>query len=159
MRTTIIFVAALVLAACGPRTTETPTPSASESASGVSVTNPWAPPSPAGVDVAAGYVTLRNNEDAEDQLLSASSPRATSVEIHEMTMDGAVMRMRAMPSLPIPAHGEVTLAPGGMHLMFIGVAQPFAVDEQIPVTLTFANAGQVELVLSVRPASAGGGMH
>jgi len=151
MRTAIILAAALLLAACGQSTTEpSPAPQASDVSVSFSVVDGWAAPSPAGVDVAAGYVTIRNDSDAEDQLIAASSPRAGSVEVHEMAMDGAVMRMRAMAALPVPAHSEVVLAPGGMHLMFMGVTQPFAVGDDVPVTLTFANAGQVEVTLPVR---------
>ncbi len=77
------------------------------------------------------------------------------VELHEMSMDGAVMRMRKVDVLAIPAHGEAALAPSARHLMFFGVSQPFVQGEQIPVTLTFAHAREVNTVLMVRR----GGQH
>ncbi|MEZ5958895.1 MAG: copper chaperone PCu(A)C [Hyphomonadaceae bacterium] len=110
----------------------------------------WAAPTPAGVDVAAGYLTITNSTGAPDHLLSATSPRAQRVEVHEMSMDGAVMRMRALNRLEIPAHGTVRLGPGGNHLMFFGVSEPFAQGQDIPVRLVFEHAGVVEVTLPVR---------
>jgi copper(I)-binding protein len=110
----------------------------------------WAPPTPNGVDVSAGYVTIVNGTSADEQLTGVSSSRAERVEMHEMIMDGAVMRMRTAASLTIPAHGQLELAPSGRHLMFFGVSQRFATGEEIPVTLTFAHAGSVNTVLTVQ---------
>jgi copper(I)-binding protein len=70
-----------------------------------------------------------------------------------MSMDGAVMRMRQIEGgLAAPAGATVTLSPGGMHLMFYGVTQPFAEGESIPVTLTFEHAGDIGVTLPVRRA-------
>ncbi|MGQ0531809.1 MAG: copper chaperone PCu(A)C [Caulobacteraceae bacterium] len=109
-----------------------------------------AAPTPSGVEVSAGYLTVDNNTSVDDRLLRVTSPRAQRVEIHEMIMNGAVMRMRPMETLTIPAHERVILAPGGAHLMFYGVTQPFAEGEEIPVQLTFETAGEVNIVLPVR---------
>jgi copper(I)-binding protein len=73
-----------------------------------------------------------------------------------MTMSNGVMEMTQIPSAEIPAGGSATFAPGGNHLMFIDVTQPFAIGEEIPVTLVFAQAGEVQISLPVR---AGGGGH
>lgn len=110
----------------------------------------WAAPTPAGVDVAAGYLTITNPTTAPDHLLSATSPRAERVEVHEMSMDGAVMRMRPLERLEIPAGGTVRLGPGGNHLMFFGVSEPFAQGQNIPVRLVFEHAGTIEVTLPVR---------
>lgn len=64
--------------------------------------------------------------------------------------------MRAINALPVPASGDVTLGPGGMHLMFFGVTQPFVAGEEIPVRLTFANAGEVDVSLPVRAGATHG---
>lgn len=159
MKKAIVLCAALLAAACGQ--TQTPPATApQEAAATLELRDPWAAPTPGGVDVSAGYVTIVNGTGVEDQLIAASSPRAARVEIHEMTMDEAgVMRMRAVTVLPIPANGEVALAPGGLHLMFFGVTQPFAVDEEIPVRLTFANAGEIDVALPVRAGVTHGGEH
>lgn len=159
MRLVIALAATLLLAACG-RTSLTSSNAGSEAVAGIEIAEPWAAPTPGGVNVSAGYLTVRNGGAEADTLISVSSPRAASVEIHEMTMDGAIMRMRAVEGgLAIPAQGEVVLAPGGYHLMFMGVTQPFAEGEEIAVTLTFANAGAVELMLPVRQGQAHGEGH
>lgn len=67
-----------------------------------------------------------------------------------MSMDGAVMRMRPLDRLEIPAGGTVRLGPGGNHLMFFGVSEPFAQGQNIPVRLVFEHAGTVEVTLPVR---------
>ena len=117
----------------------------------------WAAATPGGADVAAGYFTIANGTAADDRLIAVSSPRAASVTIHEMSMDGAIMRMRAVEGgLPIPAGQSVALDPGGYHLMFNGLAAPFAEGEDIQVTLTFEQAGAFDIFLPVR---AGGVAH
>jgi len=100
--------------------------------------------------VSAGYMTIRNSTGAADQLIGAESPRAGRVELHVMEMDGAMMQMRPTASVEVPAAGEAALAPGGTHLMFLDLAEPFTPGETIPVTLIFAQAGRVEASLPVR---------
>jgi copper(I)-binding protein len=113
----------------------------------------WAAPTPAGVDVSAGYLTIVNGTAAEDHLLGATSPRAERVELHEMSMDGAVMRMRPVDTLTIAPGEHVELGPGGMHLMFYGVTEPFTEGQDIPVQLTFETAGAINVTLPVRRAA------
>lgn len=137
MKTAFLAALLLTLAACGPN------------ARGLHVENGWASPTPGGVDISAGYLTIVNDSDTADRLLSASTPRATSADLHEMSMAGAVMQMRPGGPVGIPAHGRVMLAPGGIHLMFNGVTQPFALGETIPVQLTFEHAGIVSAELPV----------
>jgi copper(I)-binding protein len=149
------FVAfALLAAACTPAPQEDAQPPSAM----LSLADGWAAPTPNGVDVSAGYITIENSGGAADRLVSVTSPRAERVEIHEMEMDGAVMRMRAVPQLEIPAGGAVTLAPGGLHLMFIGVTTPFAEGETIPVELTFEQSGAVGAALPVRIGAAAQGL-
>jgi copper(I)-binding protein len=139
----LIFAAA----ACGaPQTAQHETPATAE----LVVRDAWAAPTPSGVDVSAGYLTISNGTAAVDRLLSATSPRAERLEVHEMAMDGAVMQMRPVAQLEIPAGEDVRFAPGGMHLMFYGVRQPFAEGEGIPVELAFETAGTVAVTLPVR---------
>ena len=139
----------IALAACGQA--GQPAPAEQEApAAAVQIENAWAAPTPGGVDVSAGYLTLVNDTVTEDALVSASSPRAERVEVHEMTMEGGVMQMRAVARLVIPAEQSVELAPNGRHLMFYGVTQPFAAGETIPVRLTFEHAGDVDVSLPVR---------
>ena len=90
------------------------------------------------------------------KLVSASSPVAGVVEVHEMVMDGNVMKMRAVIGLDLPAGKAVELKPGGYHLMLMDLKSPLKVGEKIPVKLRFERAGEVEVLLQVetKPASA-----
>lgn len=125
----------------------------------IAISDAWAAPTPAGVTVAAGYLTLTNTQAAEDTLISVETARAGRAEVHEMAMEGDVMRMRRVEALTIPAGTSAALAPGGRHLMFYDVATPFAVGETIEVRLRFANAGEVAASLPVRARESGHGGH
>ncbi len=106
-----------------------------------------------GQPVGGGFFTVKNNGSADDQLLSVASPAAGQVQIHEMSMQGNVMKMRELKDgITIPAGKTVELTPGNLHLMFIKVAAPFKQGDKVPVTLTFAKAGKVDLVLNVLSA-------
>lgn len=111
----------------------------------------WARATPPGAPVAGGFVTIRNTAKRADRLLSATSPDAKLVEIHEMSMDNGVMRMRRLDDgLPIAPKGTLELKPGGYHLMFIGPKHPFVQGETITATLRFEHAGTREVRFEVR---------
>ena len=99
---------------------------------------------------AGGFMTITNNGEAADRLLAveADFPR---VEVHTTEMDGDVARMIHLEEgLTLPAGETVTLQPGGFHVMFMGLGgDPFEVDEQVPATLIFENAGRIEVVFTV----------
>ena len=105
--------------------------------------------------VGAGYTIIVNNGTTADQLASATTPAADKVEIHTMTMDGGVMKMRPLPEgIAIPAGGTAKLAPGGNHLMLIGLKAPLVEGTLVPLTLNFAKAGPVKVELKVEAAGA-----
>jgi periplasmic copper chaperone A len=109
------------------------------------------PGQPAG----AGYMVIENTGSEADSLVSATSEASPDVEIHEMKMEGDVMKMRKLPAgLEIPAGGTVELKPGGFHLMFMDVKTPFKEGDTLKVELKFEKAGQVEIEL---PVTAGRG--
>lgn len=120
---------------------------------GVAVSDAWAAATPGGATVGAGYMTIANNGPA-DTLVSVTSPRAPTVELHEMSMDGDIMRMRPVANFTVPADGVVSLTPGGFHLMFMDLSAPLMAGETIQVTLTFEHAGAVEVNLPVRDRAA-----
>ena len=100
--------------------------------------------------VASAYMELRNASAAPDTLLSASSPEAGRIELHTMTMDGDVMKMRPVEGgIAVPAGGSARLAPGGLHMMLQDPARVFAAGETVPVTLNFEHAGTVEVAFPV----------
>jgi periplasmic copper chaperone A len=112
------------------------------------------PGQPAG----AGYLVIENTGGEADKLVSATSEASPDVEIHEMKMDGDVMKMRELgEGLEIPAGAKVELKPGGYHLMFMKVPTPFKEGETLKVKLKFEKAGETEVMLPV--GKLGEGMH
>lgn len=113
------------------------------------IDHPYATPSRPGMTTGSVYFrSIRNTGSNADRLLSASTPAATSVEIHRMQMVqgglGEVMQMRAVPSLEIAPGATVAMkhgTPDGHHLMLIGLTAPLKDGDRFPVTLTFEKAG------------------
>ena len=106
--------------------------------------------------MAAGGFMKVENKGVVDLLVSASSPAAGEVQLHEMAMEGNVMKMRQVKDIPVPAGGAVELKPGGMHLMFMNIKAPLVAGETIPVKLKFAKAGEVEVKFPVNAMGAQG---
>ena len=109
-----------------------------------------------GQQVAGGFMKIEN-KGTTDQLVSASSPLAGEVQLHEMAMEGNVMKMRQVKDITVPAGGSVELKPGGLHLMFMNIKAPLAAGESVPVKLKFAKAGEVEVKLPVNAMGQHGG--
>ncbi len=107
--------------------------------------------------MAAGGFMKIENKGGVDLLVSASSPVAGEVQLHEMAMEGNVMKMRQVKDIPVPAGGAVELKPGGMHLMFMNIKAPLTAGETVPVKLKFAKAGEVEVKFPVNAMGAHGG--
>ncbi len=110
-----------------------------------------------GQKAAGGFMKIENKGGA-DQLISASSPVAGEMQLHTMTMDGNVMRMRELKTIDVPANGSVELKPGGLHLMLIDIKSPLKAGESVPVKLKFQKAGEVEVKMPVRDISGGAHM-
>ena len=117
-------------------------------AANISVTDAWARTTVPGQKVSGGYFQIMSDVDA--RLIGVSSAVVPRVEMHEMRMDGGVMRMRELEGLTITAGGRVVLAPGGTHLMLMGLSAPLRVGEKIPVTLRFARGGERTVIFEVR---------
>jgi periplasmic copper chaperone A len=131
-------------------------------AGGVKISAPWARATPKGAAVGAGYMTITNNGSAPDRLVGGASEVSRGVEIHEMTMDNGVMRMRPISKgLEIKLGQTVELKPGGNHVMFVGLKKPFAQGEHVKATLAFEKAGKVDVEFPVESigAQTGGSGH
>jgi copper(I)-binding protein len=103
---------------------------------------------------AAGFMTISNSGKQADRLLSATSEIAAVTELHATIREGNVMKMRAQAQgVVIPAGGRVAFAPGGLHVMFIGLKAPVALGQTVKVKLRFEKAGAVELALAVQTAA------
>ena len=128
---------------------------------GIAIEQAWTRATPPNAPVAGGFLTIRNSGDRADRLVSVTSPDANSVEIHQMTMDGGLMRMRKLADgLSIDARSIVMLRPGGYHLMFIGLKRQPKQGEKFAATLTFEKAGTVPVQFKVEGMGAqGGGAH
>jgi len=106
-----------------------------------------------GQPVGGGFITITNKGAEDDVLISATSPNAGEVQLHEMAMVNDVMKMRQLPDgIKVPAGQSVELKPGGLHLMFFKISEPFRDGATVPVTLTFQKAGSVDVVLPIGPA-------
>ncbi|GLK47598.1 hypothetical protein GCM10017620_05710 [Brevundimonas intermedia] len=144
---------ALILAACNPPA-DKPAPAAEATAAVVTAADAWCRPSPNGAKAGGCYVTLTAATD--DRLTGGASPRAAELQVHEMKTENGMMKMAQLTEgLPLPAGQAVGLAPGGNHLMLIGLTAPLVAGETVPITLTFASAPQVTVQAAVRqPAMA-----
>ena len=129
----------------------------------VSVKDAWVRGTVAQQKATGAFMQLTASEDAK--LVQADSPVAGVVEIHEMTMDGGVMRMRAITALDLPANRSVELKPGGYHVMLMDLKKPLAEGESVALTLTVetrdGKRSAIELQAPVRAlaAPAGKPMH
>ena len=111
------------------------------------ITQAWSRATPSGAKVAGGYLTVENKGAAADRLVGGSGDVAGRVEIHEMAMDGGVMKMRPLDNgLVIDPGKTVKLAPGGYHLMLMDLKSQLKQGDKVPVTLQFEKAGKVHAV-------------
>jgi len=164
MKTMLFLAAALLLAANSPALAQsdsanTPTPDMSAMAADplapvtvgdIEITDAFARATLPNAPVAGGYLTITNKGTEDDRLVSATSPAAGKVELHEMSMQNDVMKMAPLPDGVAIAAGEtVSLSPGGVHIMFMQLAKPFVEGESVPITLKFEKAGEVTLDLSI----------
>jgi hypothetical protein len=103
---------------------------------------------------AGGFLSIYNYASDANRLISASSPVAERVELHTMTMDNDVMRMRELEDgIELPGETQVDLEPGGLHVMFINLSGPFVEGDQVPVTLVFEGGEEKEITLPVEARS------
>lgn len=117
-------------------------------APGVTIANAWVRSTVPGQEVAGAYMEITSTKDA--RLVKAETPVAKLVEIHSMKMEGGVMRMQAMEALPLPAKKTVKLAPGGYHLMLVGIKQQLKPGDKIPLTLTVDEAGKAAREITIQ---------
>ncbi len=128
----------------------------------LAIDHPYAHATVGNAPVAGGYLTIANGGDEDDTLVAvAVAPElAGMVQLHEMVMDGEVMRMGEVEGgIAIPAGETVTLEPGGLHVMFMRLPAGLEAGTEIPATLTFERAGDVDVVFAVEERGAADGAH
>ena len=141
----VVFLLAILLLTAVACTTSSDDP--------ITVTDPWGRTSPAVAENGAFYMMLTNNSNSDDALLSATSDACGMIELHEMYDKGdGVMGMRPVEggTIPLPAGGNAELKPGGLHVMCMGKQVDFEAGTEIPLTLTFENAGDMEITAVIR---------
>ena len=112
--------------------------------------HPWARATPKGATVGAGYLTVTNTGNTAGRLIGGATDAAGRFEIHEMTMDNGVMKMRPLAKGLVVEPGKtVTLAPGGYHVMLVGLKRPLVKGEHLNAMLRFEKAGTVKVYFLV----------
>ena len=126
-------------------------------ASPVVVSDAWVRGTVGAQTATGAFMTLTAPADTE--LVAVATPAAGTAELHEMTMDAGVMKMRPVASIPLPAGKPVQLSPGGFHVMLVGLKSPLPTEQPVTLTLTFRDKAGVrttqEVRASVRPLTAG----
>jgi len=118
------------------------------------IVQPFTRVTPPGAKAAGVFFVVENTGAKPDALVGVASPAAARSELHQMSMDGGVMKMRAMTAIDVPAGGKLELKPGSYHVMLVDLAQPIKAGDKVPLTLTFRDAGSIEIVLHVLPMGA-----
>lgn len=121
-------------------------------AASISVTDAWARATMPGQKVSGAYMQIQ--ADADARLVGVSSPEVPRVEMHEMKMDGDVMRMRELKAIDLPKGKSVSLEPGGFHLMLMNLKKPIAAGDVVSFTLVVESGGKRQKV-EVKAAARG----
>jgi len=147
---TLILIAGLGLAF--------PAPAADVTVGTVTVSHPWARASAGMAKNGAAYLTIANHGTEADRLTKAATPAAHMAELHSSLMEGEIMTMRPVEALEITPGKPTMLAPGGLHIMLMGLVKPLKEGETFPMTLTFETAGPVDITVMVKKLGAMGAM-
>ncbi len=127
------------------------------------VEDPVAMPTAPGQPHGAIFIQeIRNSGKAADELIGARSTVSKTMEVHRMSMDNNVMKMREIPAIPVPANGKVSMQrgnPDGYHLMLMNLNKPLKEGDKFPVTLIFKNAGEQDVTVEVKKAGGMGHGH
>ena len=122
------------------------------------IVGPWSRATPKGAAIGAGYMKITNGGTTADRLMGGSSDVAAKVELHSMTMDNGVMKMRPIAGgLEIKPGETVELKPGSYHLMFVGLKKPLGTGDHVKATLAFEKAGTVNVEFDVSAMGGAGG--
>ena len=102
----------------------------------------------------AVYMTIKNTGNADDRLVAVATPVADRAQLHIEMNDNGIMKMRPLSAIDVKANSTVTLAPGGMHVMLIGLKQRLKEGQSFPMTLTFEKAGTLHVTVATQKAGA-----
>jgi copper(I)-binding protein len=125
---------------------------------GITVDKVWARPSAGAAKTSAAYFTV-SDAGKPDRLTGVSTPAAAMAELHETINDNGIMKMRGVPGIALEPGKPVIFAPGGYHVMLMGLKQPLKVGDTFPLTLTFEHSAPVTVNVPVQTGIGGGMMH
>lgn len=129
----------------------------SATAGPIKVEQAWSRATPPGAKVGGGYLKVTNTGSQPDRLTGGTFPLAGRVEVHQMSLDGTVMRMKQVAGgVEIKPGETVEFKPGGYHLMFMDLKESLTAGQSLKGTLAFEKAGTVEVEYAVRPLGASG---
>lgn len=119
------------------------------------IAHPWTRATPKSATVAGGYLKITNTGNTPDRLTGGSAEVARKFEVHEMSMDGGVMKMREVKNgVEIPPGATVELKPGSYHIMMVNLSRPLAQGDKVKGSLTFERAGKVDVEFTVEAMGA-----
>ena len=153
---------ALLIAAILPAVLAVPAQAEDVTVGPLKISAPWARATPKGASVGGGYMKITNTGSTSDRLVGGSTNVSSRFEVHAMSMDNGVMKMRpAAIGIEIAPGQTIEFKPGGYHVMFLGLKQPFEQGKHVKATLTFEKAGSVDVNFTVEGlgAQTGGGSH
>jgi periplasmic copper chaperone A len=151
MKSKVLVVAGALMLVTAPAVAQT------YKVGSIEIVQPWARATPKGATIGAGYMKITNTGNEPDRLVGGSVAFAGRFEVHSMTMEQGVMKMREVKDgLEIKPGETVELKPGGYHVMFVDLKEPLKQGEDVSVTLKFAKAGTIEVKYPVEAIGAGG---
>lgn len=146
------FIVAITLSACSDNSDVAEGNMAESNVvkSGVTVSDAYIRGLPPGQTVTAAFMTVNNHQDKDCELVGVASPVASSAEIHEHSHKNGKMSMRRVSSLVVPAGGNISLVPGGYHLMMFGLKNSLKEGEEHTITLSFEGCDELTIVAPVQ---------
>lgn len=113
------------------------------------ISQPWSRATPTGAKVGAGYLVIKNRGTIPDRLLGGSVEVATGFEMHDVVLEGGVMKMRQLMDIELPPGSSIEAKPGGRHIMFVGLLHPLAAGEKVRGVLQFEHAGEIKVEFEI----------
>lgn len=132
----LVLAMSLLLSACGAE-------------KGIEIREAWARPAAQGENGAI-YFVIHNDMREADELTGISSDIAEAIEVHESMLNGDVMQMHQLESVPLPADAEIAFEPGGLHVMLVGIKNDLEIGDQVEITLHFKNSADITLLVPVQ---------
>ena len=131
----------------------------SHKSQGIEVVDAWAKASLAGTTNGAAFVTLSNQSGEVDRIVAAETPVAAKAELHTHLMDDGVMKMRPLAAVELEPGETAAMAPGGLHVMLLGMTEPLKEGMSFPLTLILERSGPIHVDAMVKAANAIGAGH